>query len=418
MNILMFTNTFTPHCGGVARSVEQFAAEYRRCGHRVLIVAPEFPDPIDDEVDVVRIPAIQQFNGSDFSVAVPIPGYLNGTIRHFQPEIIHSHHPFILGDTAQRFAAKYDIPMVFTHHTQYEQYTHYVPGDSPAMQRFAIELAVGYCNLCDAVIAPSETIRDRLRSQGVTSDIEVIPTGVDTQVFGNGDGATARRSYKIPKHRFVVGHVGRLAPEKGLHFLAKAVATFVADHDDACFLVAGMGPSQQVIEAEFEQRQIADRLIIVGRLDRDELANVYAAMDVFAFASQSETQGMVLTEAMAAGTPVVAVNAPGVREIMVSLQNGLMLDQEVHAEFVAALNTVASMEDTQYAALSAGAVKSAEHFSMTSTAERALRFYQRLVHAGATKSRDLSPWAVAQRRVHQEWLLLSNLANAASHSFV
>jgi 1,2-diacylglycerol 3-alpha-glucosyltransferase len=120
MNILMFTNTFTPHVGGVAHSVQQFSNEVLNQGHAVLVVAPEFGLSHAQEDNVVRLSAIQNFTGSDFSVAVPIPGYLNRVVKEFQPEIIHLHHPFVLGDTALRFSAKYDIPMVFTHHTHPE----------------------------------------------------------------------------------------------------------------------------------------------------------------------------------------------------------------------------------------------------------------------------------------------------------
>ncbi len=418
MNILMFTNTFTPHVGGVARSVQQFASEYRMRGHRVLIVAPEFTPHIDDEIDVVRFPALQQFNGSDFSVAVPIPGFLNAVVHDFQPDIVHTHHPFVLGDTAQRFAAKYDVPIVFTHHTQYEKYTHYVPGDSPLMQRFAVELAVGYCNLCDAVIAPSATIRDRLIQQGVDVPIEEIPTGVDTMAFGQGDGAAARRTYGIPANRFVIGHVGRLAPEKGLEFLAAAVSRFVVDHHDACFLVAGSGPSEQTIKAAFSANGISDRLVLAGQLEREQLADAYAAMDVFAFASQSETQGMVLTEAMAAGIPVVAVDAAGVREVLRSMQNGIALTREDTALFAQALLTIAAMSPKNYDFLAKGARRTADKFSITSTTDAALNLYERLIAQGATTPKDNTAWAMARRRIHQEWLLWSNVANAAAHSVV
>ncbi|MBS1220006.1 MAG: glycosyltransferase, partial [Proteobacteria bacterium] len=162
MNIVMLTNTFTPHVGGVARSVESFAEEYRKRGHRVLVVAPEFSDMPLEEVDVVRVPAIQNFNASDFSVALPVPSRLAETLDDFRPDIVHSQHPFLLGMTAVRIARYRQLPLVFTHHTLYEQYTHYVPGDSPALKRFVIELATRYANLCDQVFAPSESIRDLL----------------------------------------------------------------------------------------------------------------------------------------------------------------------------------------------------------------------------------------------------------------
>ena len=107
---------------------------------------------------MVRIPAIQNFNGSDFSVALPVSGLLSDTLDAFQPDIVHAHHPFLLGMTALRIARYRQLPLVFTHHTLYEQYTHYVPGDSPVLQRFAIQLVTRYANLADRVFAPSESI--------------------------------------------------------------------------------------------------------------------------------------------------------------------------------------------------------------------------------------------------------------------
>lgn len=368
MKILMFTNTFTPHVGGVARSVQQFAAEFRSRGHSVLIVAPEFDDMAAEERNVIRIPAIQNFNGSDFSVPAPIPGYLSTVIEEFDPEIVHSHHPFLLGDTALRVSAARDIPVVFTHHTQYEKYTHYVPGDSAVMQRFVIELAVGFCNLCDAVIAPSATIVTRLRRQGVTSKVVEIPTGVDVKHFHRGDGQKARKDAGIDSSTFVVGHVGRLAPEKGLDFLAKSVAEFIADKPEAIFLVAGSGSSETTLREAFNDRGVSDRLIMLGSLERNQLADVYQAMDVFAFASQSETQGMVLTEAMAASTPVVAVDAPGVREVLRDGYNGRMVLKEDKTLFVDALTEIFERKPQEYRCLVDGAMETAKRFSMENTA--------------------------------------------------
>jgi len=412
----MFTNTFTPHVGGVARSVQQFSAEYRRLGHSVLVVAPEFSPAIPDEKNVVRIPAIQHFNGSDFSMAVPIPGFLSGVVRDFEPQIVHSHHPFILGDTALRFGAKHDVPVVFTHHTQYEKYTHYVPGDSEAMKRFAVELAVGYCNLCNAVIAPSATIRDRLLTQGVSSRIAEIPTGVDTELFGGGNGSSFRDELGIAEDQIIVGHVGRLAPEKGLDFLSTAVSQFVASQDNVRFVVAGDGPSVETIKLAFSRRGIADRLTLLGQLDRPQLADLYAAMDVFAFASQSETQGMVITEAMAAGTPVVAVDAPGVREILDHSVNGISLDQEDISAFVAALKTISDMPATQRKKFADAAKATAKECSIEKTASTALDLYEELISEADQRSHELGMWAVARRRVFEEWKIWSNTTGAMAHA--
>ncbi|MFW6163868.1 MAG: glycosyltransferase, partial [Planctomycetota bacterium] len=224
MRIAMFTNTYLPHVGGVAQSVDRFTRGYRQRGHRVLVVAPRFEGQPEAEEDVVRLPAIQNFNGSDFSVVLPASDELRRAIEAFEPEIIHSHHPFLIGNTALRQAARYGVPLVYTLHTMYEHYTHYVPLGRDAMKRYVVELVTGYANLCDGVIAPSESVEAILHDRGVTTPIAVVPTGVDTETFGSGDGRAARQRLDMPSGAFLIGHVGRLAPEKNLVFLAQALA--------------------------------------------------------------------------------------------------------------------------------------------------------------------------------------------------
>jgi glycosyltransferase involved in cell wall biosynthesis len=418
MKIVMFTNTFTPHVGGVARSVQQFADEYRQLGHDVLVVAPEFAGIPKSEPDVIRMPAIQKFNGSDFSVPMPVPGRLRGKLDAFGPDIVHSHHPFLLGDAALRVASRRDIPVVFTHHTQYEKYTHYVPGDSELMQRFVIELAVGYCNLCDAVIAPSKTIANRLHQQGVTTEIVEIPTGVDVRHFSRGEGEHFRKQNGISQSTFVIGHVGRLAPEKGLGFLSECIAEFLAAHPDSVFLVAGGGPSERAMREAMSRHGVQDRFVLLGTLTRNELADVYAAMDVFAFASQSETQGMVLTEAMAASTPVVAVDAPGVREIMRDGENGLMIPREEKAAFVEALTRLHDAADEQYEGWRQGALHTAEKFSMRNTATQAITLYERLIRQERDADRPVDRWDNAMRRIEEEWKIWANMVEAAGQAIL
>jgi 1,2-diacylglycerol 3-alpha-glucosyltransferase len=239
MNILMVTNTFTPHVGGVAKSVQAFSDAYVRKGHTVFVVAPEFEDMPTNERNVVRVPAIQHFNGSDFSVRVPVPFQFAKALGDFLPDIVHSHHPFMLGSTALHLAHRFHVPLVFTHHTMYERYTHYVPGDSPAMKRFAVALAAGYSNLCNHVVAPSESTAAELRKRGVEAPITAIATGVDVDQFARGDGARLRRKLNVPDDAFVVGHLGRLAPEKNLAFLSDSVCAFMKKQPSTHFLLGG-----------------------------------------------------------------------------------------------------------------------------------------------------------------------------------
>lgn len=414
MRIMMMTNTYLPHVGGVARSVSAFSDALRHKGHDVLVIAPEFDDATADEKHVVRVTALQNFNGSDFSVIVPSDGFLQEQLNTFRPEIIHSHHPFLLGGAAQRLATINSIPLVFTHHTLYEQYTHYAPGDSQFMKRFVAALSTEYANLAQLVIAPSESIRDLLKERGVTTPVQVIPTGVAEVFFKAGDGPAFRKVMGIPADAFVVGHVGRLALEKNLAFMAEVVARFLKANPRAWFLLVGTGPARAEIEAIFAKHKVSGRVVTAGSLGQPILTSAYRAMNVFAFASQSETQGMVLTEAMATGTPVVAVNASGVREVLRDRVNGIMLKRQSRSGFVKALQEMFDAAPAQRSKYRRAALQTAQQFSLENSVEQLEQQYEQLLASNAVASpQAVDAWESVRKKISAEWSIFSNLAAAA-----
>ncbi|WP_027961671.1 glycosyltransferase [Halomonas halodenitrificans] len=405
MNILMFTNTYLPIVGGVSESVQRLAARLRERGHGVLVVAPRLDGQRDDETDVVRVVAMQHFNGSDFSLPVPIPGQLHEALEAFDPDIVHSHHPFLLGDTAARTAETYGLPLVFTHHTLYEHYTHYVPGDSPRMRRFAVALSTEYTRLCDEVIAPSESIRRLLVERDVEPVISVVPSGVNTRRFLAGDGRAWRERLGIPADACVIGHLGRLAHEKNLDFLARAVGLALARDARLHCLVVGEGEARAAMNIRFDEAGVLSRVHFTGRLQGQELIDAYHAMDVFAFASHSETQGMVVAEAMAARLPVVAVDAPGVREVVHDGDNGRLLQGDDVDVMAAVLGEL--VDPALRAPLAAGAEATAAAFDEASCAERCLEVYRRAVASGGPFTHaDEGGWELVRHRLGAEWQML------------
>jgi 1,2-diacylglycerol 3-alpha-glucosyltransferase len=418
MKICMMTNTYLPHVGGVARSVHTFASAYRRLGHRTVVVAPTFPglEEMDPELerDVVRVPAVQQFNGSDFSVRLPMVAMLDPELLELEVDVIHSHHPFLLGDTALRLGADKQAPVVFTHHTLYEEYIHYVPFSSSNMRQFAIELSTHYANLCNAVIAPSQSIADLIVRRGVQVPVHVIPTGIDVKAFASGDGRRLRRALGIGEEAFVVGTLGRLAAEKNLGFLCRAVGEFLQNVPEAVFLAVGEGPSAGAMREAMAELGVADRLFLPGKMTGQALCDAYGAMDVFAFSSFSETQGLVLAEAMAAGLPVVALDASGVREVLREGENGFMLPaQATTADFsakLAALHEDRALRET----FGAGARATAGAFSEEHCAGKALGLYDQLVRESRPQYSDELDelWNSLLKRIRVEWDLLSEKAAA------
>lgn len=414
MNILMMTNTYKPLLGGLEKSVESFSEEFRHRGHRVIIVAPEY-EGMEPEKDVIRIPAVQKVSGI-FSVQLPIPGILTEALGDFKPDIVHSHHPFLIGDTALRIASKYNVPLVFTHHTLYEQNVHYIPGQEKALQQFVIELATGYANLADQVIAPSESVEQLMKSRGVESPIAVIPTGIWVNQFSRGAGKSFRKKHEIPLDAFVVGHLGRLAIEKNLHFLSQAVFEFLKINQDAYFLVVGSGLYEKTIREMAISHGVNDQLIVPGVLEGKDKIDAYHAMDVFAFASQSETQGLVLTEALASGVPIVAVDACGVREVVKDKINGRLLTHEDMGSFLDALHWIKKVPPENLKKIKNSCHEIAHQFSMDKSVQKALDLYVSLSvrHGFIRRGIEDSPWTKTARLIQAQGGLVKNLTKAAT----
>lgn len=415
----MFTNTYLPHVGGVARSVSTFAEGLRNSGHQVLIIAPTFAEQEKHEPeDILRVPAIQKFNGSDFSVRIPLPGLISDALESFEPDIIHSHHPFLLGDAALRASRTFKLPLVFTHHTLYERYTHYVPLDSKALQRFAIKLATEYANLCSQVIAPSSSIKQLLKERGVKPEVTVLPTGIDVAYFAKGDGNRFRKEHRIPEDKVVIGHVGRLADEKNLPYLARACAAALKQDDRLHLIVAGSGDAEKEIQSIFHSHQLDDQVVMTGNLTGTSLADCYAAMNLFVFASTSETQGLVLAEAMAASTPVVALEASGVDDVLVDQVNGLMLPKTAdEKQFTQAVLSLAGDTD-KLKTMQQEAYETAKQFSKQKCGEKLVKLYANAISNEARP--DISEIELLDNvilAIKAEWELLQEKTSAAFDTF-
>ena len=420
MKICMFTNTYLPHVGGVARSVKTFATDLEKKGHHILIVAPVFPGHEAEDRNqnnILRVPAVQQFNGSDFSVRIPIPFFIDETINNFDPQIIHSHHPYLLGDAALRLSRRRNLPLIFTHHTLYEAYVHHLNVKSDTLQQFAAHLSTEYANLCDRVIAPSQSIADLLNQRGITSPVDIIPTGVDRQFFSEGNKSKFRKTHGIDESAFVIGHLGRLASEKNLEYLANSVCKTIENFPKTLFLVAGDGPCKKQIAQIFKDRGIEKKLIMPGNVTGQEVADAYHAMDLFIFSSHTETQGMVLTEAMAAGLPVIALDAPGVREVIEHNKNGLLLHHNTSMEEFSAAISKAVENDTVLKKWRVNALNTAEQFSRECSADKLERLYTSMTTTDAThttekRGQSLEPWETLLNGLQAEWDLMVQKAKS------
>lgn len=328
----MFSDSYLPRISGVVRSVASFVTELRRQGHYAAVFAPGYQGYRDADPDVVRFPSVRAPTVPDFPLAIPFARRFLHDLRRRRLTVIHTHSPFLMG-TAGRYAARrLRLPLVFTHHTMYPEYVHYMPLVSERLSREVVaRYTARYCNRCTLVIAPSQTVKTWLTSLGVRTRIEVLPTaGLEFERLDRLDPSWVRPRYGIPPDAPLIITVGRLAREKRFDVLLDAFAR-AARGGPARLLVVGGGPQESGLRAAAARLGIGGQVAFAGSLEHDRVLDCYAAADLFAFASPTETQGLVVVEAMAAGLPVVAVAAGGVAEVVADGRTGLLADPDPRA---------------------------------------------------------------------------------------
>lgn len=311
MKIGFFTDSYRPYISGVVRSIESFARELKRRGHEVYIFAPRYPSVDDDEVNIYRFPSFRAPTYPDFYIGLPIPWPVKSLIREWDLDVIHVHSPFLLGQLGAFFARRLSLPLVFTYHTLYDQYVHYFPIASGLVKRCVIGIAKSFCNRCDLVITPTSVIRDLLQGYGVTTSIIPIPTGIEVQRFSGGKTDYLRRALGIPEKDIILLFVGRIGKEKNLEYLLEVFSLVVKEARDTVLVLVGSGPETEHLQERSRELGVAERVLFAGFLEPEKVAEAYRSADLFVFPSVTETQGLVLAEAMAAGLPVVAQAAYG-----------------------------------------------------------------------------------------------------------
>ena len=324
MRIALFTNNYLPFCGGVTISVETLRRGLESSGHDAWVFGPRLTGAEDASVKVVRYPSIPVATYPEFALAVPYSRRIDRLVTALNFDVIHAHHPFLLGPAARRLARRNRRPLVFTYHTRYEKYAHYVPLPLALVQAAALRISAGFAAQADAVLAPSAVIRDELHARGVRAPIAVFPTGIDLAHFKPGDRAAARRSLGVADGEPLVLYVGRLDREKSVDRVVAAFERVASTVPAARLALVGQGTETQRLSRMAAALPVADRIRFLGLRPHDTLAECYRAADVFLFASETETQGLVLAEAAACGLPAVAVDAPGCDEVVRDGETGIL----------------------------------------------------------------------------------------------
>lgn len=344
MKILFISDVYFPRVNGVSTSIKTFIDRLQQRGHHVDLIAPDYGNKGDvNEPFVKRITARSiYFDPEDKLMRYRQALKLLPELEAAQYDIIHINTPFVAHYLGLKLSKILGIPCVETYHTFFEDYLHhYLPWIPQKLARhLARFISKKQCNAVDAIVVPSQPMLSVLRTYGVSASANVIPTGLQQASFAAADGLAFKRQYGIDNNRPMLLYVGRVAYEKNIPFLFQMTKLLAERFPNVLLVVAGEGPAEKTLQHLAATLKIEDNVKFIGYLDREkELNACYRSADVFVFSSKSETQGLVLLESMAQGTPVVAIAELGTKSILVEGEGARIAPDDVNifAEKVASL---------------------------------------------------------------------------------
>lgn len=370
MRVGVFSDSYRPYTSGVVTSICTMREEFTRLGHEVFIFAPSYPNYRDIEPNIFRFFSVPAPTNPGYTLAVPVSTRALRIARKLKLDIVHVHSPFILGQVGARCARRMGLPLVFTYHTLYDQYAHYVPVGQELARDLTIKYSRYFCNRCDLVITPTVDVKNMIRSYGVETPIEVVPTGVDVRRFSRGRKNWLKKDYDLPDDYKTCLFVGRLAPEKNIDFLIRSFRRVKEMYPKCSLFIVATGPLEKELKKLVlnEGMNLSQDVIFTGALTSEKLIDVYSDADVFTFASTSETQGIVVVEAMAAGLPVVAVRAIGTQEMVEDGVQGILTEPDLESFSQAVVRVLQDQELRNY--LASNAVQRAESLSSQAMARK------------------------------------------------
>jgi glycosyltransferase involved in cell wall biosynthesis len=381
LRIAMFSDSALPVLNGVSVSVNGLTQELRRLGHRVHLFAPRVAGYRESDPNTYRFRAIETPLSKGYPAAIPPYYRMLKRFRRHEFDIVHTHSPFFLGMVGLRWAESSELPIVSTYHTLYDRYAHYFKILPKRYVRFRIAKHTSfYYNHVDQVITPTDASLKWLRRHSVITPVSVIATGIPPNNMV--DRHEARMQLGIAPEQRILLYVGRLAQEKNLSFLIESVAPMLRVDPTLRLWLVGDGNYRGECMALVRSLDIGDRVHFVGFVERARVDLYYAASDLFVFASTTETQGLVVQEAMTYGLPAVVVGGGGASAAMIDGVNGLVVRNETR-EFSHAVRRLLQNEDL-YIRMSDAAGRTVREQSLPAMAEQVLSVYRKAIHGRST----------------------------------
>ena len=383
MKIGFFTDDYLPVTHGVQISVSTFKKVLERMGHQVFIYAPYTPGYKDKTSNVFRFHSIKVIKKPEMRLAVPfLPKQKRGNILNFKLDVVHAHTPFTMGLLAKVIAKHQKIPLVYTHHTHYPEYAKIYLKEkviTPLLARF---LSTRYANLADTIIAPSYKIKKLLREYGVKKKkpIHILSTGIDLKLFKKSkkNRLSLRKKLKISPKAKVLIFVGRMGKEKNVTFLLKSIKEVSKKEKDVILLMVGDGPFLANLQKMAEKMKLEDNILFTKNIPHLKIPAYYQAADIFVFSSLTETQGIVILEAIACGLPVVALEDSAFKGIAVNNKNSFLIKKALPTLFakkvIELINNPSLCQQ-----FSKASQKIVDNFSEEKQAERLITIYKELI---------------------------------------
>ena len=382
MKILFISDVYFPRINGVSTSIRTFVLQMQNLGHEVHLIAPDYDAVTEDEAWIKRIPARSiYFDPEDKLMKYGEAVKLLPALEQEKYDIVHVHTPFVAHYLGLKLAAQLNIPCIETYHTFFEDYLHhYLPWMPKSIARgIARMISKRQCNAVDAIVAPSNPMLDVLRRYGVNVLSEVIPTGLQDSSFAAADGQAFRLKYGIPLDRPMLLYVGRVAFEKNIDFLLEMTKLLAEKRPDVLLVVTGEGPAETSLHKLAKTLEIEKNVQFIGYLDRNkELNACYESADIFVFASKSETQGLVLLEAMAQATPVVAIAELGTASILIEGKGALIAPDDT-AQFAERVHQLLLNPEHRFELGNRAKNYALDKWTATLQAQRMIKFYEEII---------------------------------------
>lgn len=380
LRVAVFSDSALPILNGVSVSLDSLVSELRNLGHSVDLYTAAHPDYLDPNPNTYRFPSVETPWTRGYPLAVPPFYRMLREFRRHDYDVVHTHTPFTIGFVGMRWAESHGLPVISTYHTLYDRYAHYIPFIPRRYIRFKIAKHTNfYYNRVDHVIVPSDAALKWLRRHSVETPATVIPTGAPKPRLM--DRSDVRQRLGILPDQRILLYVGRLAKEKNLDLLFEAASIIFAKDPNARLWLVGEGPYRAECAAKVRTLGIGDRVRFVGVVPRAEVDRYYAAADLFVFGSITETQGLVVQEAMTYGLPAVAVVGGGASAGIEEGENGFVVRNDPEAFADSVLSVLRN--DALHAKLTDGAIRSVREHGTAEMALKVLAVYRSAIRGEA-----------------------------------